>query len=47
MNQLGWLQAKEQMRIDEILEEEENKCICCSCQLVEGCCLECGEVYGD
>ena len=34
--------------IDEILEaEEENKCICCSCQLIEGCCLQCGEVYGD
>jgi len=34
--------------IDDILEaEKENKCICCSKQLVEGCCLECGEVYSD
>jgi len=27
--------------------DEVDSCPCCSKQLVEGCCLECGEVYGD
>ena len=24
---------------------ENNQCPCCSKQLTEGCCIECGEVY--
>ena len=24
---------------------ENNQCPCCSKQLTEGCCMECGEVY--
>jgi len=36
---MGWLAAQLEM------EEEEGKCLCCSHELVEGCCIECGEVY--
>lgn len=36
---MGWLAARLEM------EEEEGKCPCCSHELVEGCCIECGEVY--
>ena len=28
---------------DEMIEK--NQCPCCSKQLTEGCCIECGEVY--
>jgi len=45
MNKLGWKAITLSEAEYEI--EVENKCPCCSKQLVEGCCLECGEVYSD
>jgi hypothetical protein len=36
---MAWLAAQLEM------EEEEGKCPGCSKELIEGCCIECGEVY--
>ncbi len=36
---MAWLAAQLEM------EEEEGKCLGCSKELIEGCCIECGEVY--
>ena len=36
---MAWLAAQLEM------EEEEGKCPGCSKELIEGCCMECGEVY--
>ena len=41
MNKLGWILAQQQMDA-----EDDDKCPCCSNNLVENCCIECGEVYG-
>jgi len=36
---MGWIAAELEMI-------EEGTCPCCSTELVEMCCIECGEVYG-
>ena len=52
---MGWVAAKEEMRckhtdlcmcVDCLGGGEEDKCPGCSKELVEGCCIGCGEVYG-
>tara|TARA_R100001244_G_scaffold66845_1_gene54870 strand:- start:283 stop:462 length:180 start_codon:yes stop_codon:yes gene_type:complete len=34
-------------KIDLLKNEYENDCPCCGIDLIEGCCIDCGEVYAD
>ena len=44
MNKLGWKAIT--LSESEYETEVENKCPACSRELLEMCCVDCGEVYG-
>ena len=35
------------MSITEYGYDDTERCPCCGIELIEGCCMECGEVYAD
>jgi hypothetical protein len=41
MNEDEWTEIE----IERQKFERRNQCTCCGVELIEGCCIDCGEVY--